>query len=74
MRIVIAGGSGFLGRALSLRLRTAGHDVVVLTRDGAQPRRRGSSDTESRAIRYTQWTPNGEAGDWSREIDGADAL
>ena len=74
MRIVIAGGSGFLGRALSVRLRTAGHDVVVLTRDGAQHRRRGSRDTESRAVRYAHWTPNGEAGDWAKEIDGADAL
>jgi len=74
MRIVIAGGSGFLGRALSVRLRGAGHDVVVLTRDGAQPRGRGSRDTESRAVRYAHWTPNGEAGDWAREIDGTDAL
>jgi uncharacterized protein (TIGR01777 family) len=74
MRIVIAGGSGFLGRALSVRLRTAGHDVVVLTRDAAQARRRGSPDTESRAVRYAHWTPNGEAGDWAKEIDGTDAL
>jgi uncharacterized protein (TIGR01777 family) len=57
-----------------VRLRTAGHDVVVLTRDGTQPRRRRSPDTESRAIRYAQWTPNGEAGDWSREIEGTDAV
>jgi uncharacterized protein (TIGR01777 family) len=74
MRIVIAGGSGFLGLALSVRLRTAGHDVVVLTRDSAQHRRRGSRDKESRAVRYAHWTPNGEAGDWAKEIDGTDAL
>ena len=33
MRIVIAGGSGFLGRRLSARWLEAGHDVTVLTRD-----------------------------------------
>lgn len=39
MRIVIAGGSGFLGRHLARRSTEAGHDVVVLTRrvDGALP-------------------------------------
>jgi uncharacterized protein (TIGR01777 family) len=74
MRIVIAGGSGFLGSALSDRLRTARHDVVVLTRDGAQSRRGGSRTPEARPVRYAHWTPNGEAGDWAKEIDGADAV
>ena len=74
MRIVIAGGSGFLGSALCGRLRAAGHDVVVLTRDGRQSRQGGSRDTEAKAIRFTQWTPNGETGDWAKEIDGAEAL
>lgn len=32
MKIVIAGGSGFLGRSLSEHLVGRGHDVVVLTR------------------------------------------
>ncbi|MET3805336.1 uncharacterized protein (TIGR01777 family) [Nakamurella sp. UYEF19] len=32
MRIVIAGGSGFLGRNLARRYGAAGHEVVVLTR------------------------------------------
>jgi nucleoside-diphosphate-sugar epimerase len=31
-RVVIAGGSGYLGRALAARLAREGHDVVVLTR------------------------------------------
>lgn len=67
MRIVIAGGSGFLGSALSRRLATAGHSVVVLTRDGLAPRAPG-------LVRYAAWTPDGETGTWARELDGADAV
>lgn len=74
MRIVIAGGSGFLGRALSARLRAAHHDVVVLTRDAEPARREGPRDSGSRTVRYAPWTPNGETGGWAREIDAADAL
>lgn len=33
MRIVVAGGTGFIGRALCRRLANAGHAVTVLTRD-----------------------------------------
>ena len=67
MRVVIAGGSGFLGRALSSRLAKDGHAVVVLTRDGLAPRSPG-------LVRYAEWTPNGESGAWARELDGADAI
>ena len=41
MRIVIAGGSGTLGRALSTALAERGHDVVVLTRSPHPPAQRG---------------------------------
>ncbi len=34
MKVVVAGGTGFLGRALTDRVRAAGHDVVVLSRHG----------------------------------------
>ena len=33
MRVAIAGGTGAFGRALAIRLRAAGHDVVVGSRD-----------------------------------------
>jgi uncharacterized protein len=67
MRIVIAGGSGFLGRPLAAALAADGHDVVTLTR-GEGPRR---GQTRSRAV---AWTPNGETGRWAAEIDGAGAV
>ena len=36
MRIAIAGGSGFVGRALAPELIAAGHDVVALSRHGGE--------------------------------------
>src|SRR5829696_3933179 len=67
MKIVIAGGSGFLGRPLAAALAEQGHDVVTLTR-GDAPRR---GHTRSRAV---TWTPNGETGAWAAELDAARAV
>jgi len=67
MRIVIAGGSGFLGRPLAAALAADRHDVVTLTR-GDGPRR---GQTRSRAV---AWTPDGDTGPWAAEIDGAGAV
>jgi uncharacterized protein (TIGR01777 family) len=63
MRVIIAGGTGFLGRPLSLALAADGHDVVVLSR--------GSTD---RSVKSIAWTPNGESGPWASTIDGAGAV
>ena len=67
MRIIIAGGSGFLGQALSTRLAQDGHAIVILTRDALEARAPG-------LVRYAGWTPNGETGLWAHELDGADAV
>lgn len=64
-KIVIAGGSGFLGGPLVHALTTAGHRVVVLSRAGG---------TDSASERRVAWTPDGTAGVWASEIDGADAV
>ena len=68
MRIVIAGGSGFLGRALSEHLVGKQHQVVILTR--------GESVPSSTGARPVSWQPDGSPhpGAWAREIDGADAI
>lgn len=68
MKIVIAGGSGFLGRALSERLVADGRQVLVLTRGGG--RGRPWEGPRSAAT----WTPNGTAGDWAAALEGADAV
>lgn len=59
-RIVLAGGSGFIGSALVPRLVQAGY-VTVLTR-GA-PREDGR-------VRYVQWDAR-TIGPWATELDGA---
>jgi hypothetical protein len=68
MKIVIAGGSGFLGRALTGRLVADGHQVLVLTR-GGEPSRPWEGTRSTAA-----WIPNGTAGDWAAAMDGADAV
>lgn len=62
MLIVIAGGTGFLGRALQSHLRAAGHEVRVLTR---QP---PSNQNE------VQWRPDGNSGPWASTLENADAV
>ena len=65
MRIVIAGGTGFLGRPLTAALLRDGHQLVVLTRGSA------SAPAGARAV---SWTPNGDSGPWAAAIEGADAV
>ena len=64
-KIVLAGGSGFLGAALARRCRERGNEVVVLTR--SQPRRRGDG------IREVQWDGR-NPGAWVAELEGARAV
>jgi uncharacterized protein (TIGR01777 family) len=69
MRIVITGGTGFLGRPLANALVDAGHSVTILTRGAPRLDRQ----PENR-IRAVPWTPDGSAGAWASELDGADAV
>lgn len=67
MKIIIAGGTGFLGSALASELDRAGHEIVVLTRSAG-------SDVPGRA-RAVVWKADGSAaGTWVSELDGADAV
>jgi uncharacterized protein len=83
-RIVLAGGTGFLGRALAEALRRAGHDVVVLTRQpplasvaaptGTSAARTDAAGGPPAGIRRAHWTPDGTAGEWTALLEGARAV
>jgi uncharacterized protein (TIGR01777 family) len=70
MRIVIAGGTGFLGRPLAAALATDGHDLVVLTRASTNP----APVPRAAGPRTVPWDPTGDPGPWAAEIDGAGAV
>src|SRR5438128_1271451 len=61
MKVVVAGGTGFLGAPLVSQLRTSGHDVSVLTRGRA-------------ASGQITWSPDGAIGPWAKAIDGANVV
>ena len=65
MKILIAGGTGFLGRALRQKLLAAGHEVTVLTR-----KVRVSPNKKERFVAWDAKTP----GDWADCLEGADAV
>ena len=65
VRIVVTGGTGFVGTPLVAALADRGDDVVVLTR--------GAPRTLGPRIKAETWTPL-EAGDWFSHIDGADVV
>lgn len=64
-KIILAGGSGFVGSALARHFRDRGDDVVVLTRSRSRVREDG--------VREVQWDGR-TAGAWAAEFEGAAAL
>jgi uncharacterized protein (TIGR01777 family) len=68
-RIVISGGTGFLGRRLAARFSREGHEVVVLTRSGRLP----GDMAELTGVRAVRWDAV-SGGEWERELDGAQAV
>ena len=66
MRIVIAGGTGFLGRPLAASVTADGHHVTLLSRSDRAPADAGPP--------RAAWQPDGSAGAWASVIDGADAV
>ena len=63
-RIVIPGGSGFLGRALAARLVERGDEVVILSRGECQ---------QVEDARTVVWDAE-LIGPWASELEGADAI
>jgi uncharacterized protein (TIGR01777 family) len=69
MRVVIAGGSGLIGRRLSASLIADGHVVRVLTRNVDRARRRLRPTAEAVA-----WDPQGDRGAIVDALWGMDAV
>ena len=63
-RVVLAGGSGFLGKLLAKELLARNYEVVVLTRS---PRER------SDGVREAEWSGT-HIGEWIKCLDGVDAV
>jgi uncharacterized protein (TIGR01777 family) len=63
-RIILAGGSGFIGQSVAGPLLDKGYEVVVLTR---------SPEKTSGPIRQVRWDGR-TVEDWGREVDGAAAI
>lgn len=65
-KIIIPGGAGFIGYALSDYFARRGHQVVVLSRRAPQQK-------ETNNVRYVAW--DGETlGDWKNELEEAQAV
>jgi hypothetical protein len=62
-RIVLAGGSGFIGRALARALLVRGYEVVVLTR----------SPGKDSGFREVEWD-GAHLGEWIKFLNGAEAV
>jgi len=68
MKIVVAGGTGFIGRRLVLEMVAAGHSIVVLTRNPE-----ASKPLFPAAVLLERWDGKTAAG-WGGHVDGADAV
>ena len=67
MKVLIAGGSGYIGRHLSSSLIRDGHQVVILSRRPAQP---GAGP----GVRTVTWDARSANGPWVSELNDADAV
>lgn len=64
MKIVIAGGSGYLGKVLTHFYQSRASEIVILTRHHAHA---------TGNLRYVQWDAS-HVGEWTKELEGADML
>jgi NAD dependent epimerase/dehydratase family enzyme len=67
-RVVVAGATGTIGRALCRQLLSKGYQVVVFSRDPQKARR-----SVPGAAEYVAWQP-AEHGPWAAAVDGAHAV
>lgn len=74
MRVVVTGGTGFIGRAMVHALMARGDEAVVLTRGKARVATHACQECGlGSKLELAHWTPE-EAGSWQKVVDGADAV
>jgi uncharacterized protein (TIGR01777 family) len=73
MRVLITGGTGLIGRALSANLASDGHEVIVLTRSPERARSAGPATHLPDRVRVERWDAYTAEG-WGHLADGADAI
>jgi uncharacterized protein len=74
MKIVIAGGSGFLGSPLAEMYAEDGHDVRMLTRSLESGETRHDPGTGVPGITRVGWKADGKSGPWAAALEGADGV
>ncbi len=67
MKVIISGGSGLIGRALTADLAQDGHEVIILSRS---PEKVKTLPKGARAIAWDGHSLNS----WAKEVDGAGGL
>ena len=75
MRIIVAGGTGFLGAPLCASLASAGHEVIALSRRApATNRHPGQVWTGTAGVSAAAWTGRDDLTGWGHVVDGAEAV
>jgi len=75
VRVIVTGGTGFIGRSLVRSFAERGDDVVILSR-GTKiecPGPRKSCSRGAGKVELATWTPE-QGGDWQKVVDGAEAI
>jgi uncharacterized protein (TIGR01777 family) len=68
MKIILTGGTGFIGKRLIEKLATDRHEIVLLSRNPS-----AAQNTINPALQVRQWDGK-SVGAWSADVDGADAV
>src|SRR5690348_14092390 len=67
MKVLISGGSGFIGGHVVASLVKDGHEVVVLSR-------RPETKSPASGVRVVTWDARSADGEWVKELSGAQGL